>query len=70
MLGCTQKSEFEQKAQENLTQKQNELQSCQNNKGISSCLNCVELLECEVRNAYVRAVYLSMNKGNGGSFEF
>ncbi len=67
---CTQKDEFEQKAQENLTQKQDELQLCQKNKGFSSCLNCTELLKCDVRNAYVAAVYLSMNKGNGGSFEF
>ncbi|WP_290883086.1 hypothetical protein [Helicobacter sp.] len=67
---CTQKDAFEQKTQENLTQKQNELQLCQNNKGFSSCINCAELLECGVRNAYVAAVYLSMNKGNGGSFEF
>lgn len=56
--------------QNNLTQQLTALQSCQENKGFSSCLNCAELLECSVRNGYVAAVYLSMNKGNGGSFEF
>lgn len=70
VLGCAKKERFEQTTQENLKQRQNELQACQNKKGILSCLKCAEILECEERNAYVKAVYLSMNKGNGGSFEF
>lgn len=70
ITNCVQKDEFEQKTQENLTQRQKELQQCQENKGFLSCLNCAELIECGVRNEYVAAVYLSMNKGNGGSFEF
>ncbi|CAM3556638.1 hypothetical protein [Helicobacter sp. UBA3407] len=67
---CAKKNNFDQKMQNNLTQQLTALQSCQENKGFSSCLNCAELLECSVRNGYVAAVYLSMNKGNGGSFEF
>ncbi|MDE5926814.1 MAG: hypothetical protein K2N75_02705 [Helicobacter sp.] len=67
---CAKKNDFEQKTQDNLTQQLTALQSCQKSKGFSSCLNCAELLECSVRNGYVAAVYLSMNRGNGGSFEF
>lgn len=70
MINCTKKDKFTQKTQEDLAQKQNILALCQNSKGFTSCLNCQELLECKVRNEYVAAVYLSMNKGNGGSFEF
>ncbi|WP_238699041.1 hypothetical protein [Helicobacter sp. MIT 05-5294] len=70
MVDCTQKDEFGEKTQENLTNKQEALMHCQNSKGFSSCLKCPEILECKVRNDYVSAVYLSMNKGNGGSFEF
>ncbi len=70
MADCTKKNEFEQKTQANLEQKRDSLRFCQKNKGFSSCLNCIELLECAIRNEYVGAVYLSMNKGNGGSFEF
>ncbi|TLD82398.1 hypothetical protein LS70_007270 [Helicobacter sp. MIT 11-5569] len=67
---CDKKEAFEQKTLQNLTEKQESLKACQESKGLSSCLNCAELLDCAVRNNYVSAVYLSMNKGNGGSFEF
>ena len=43
---------------------------CQKKHNLQSCMQCQEVLECAVRNRYVNAVYLSMNKGNGGSFEF
>ncbi len=58
--------EFELKLQ----QKLQELKSCQEKKGLKSCLNCQEVLECQVRDSYVSAVYESMNKGKGGGFEF
>lgn len=46
------------------------LQQCQKEKGVSSCTLCDKLLDCEVRNAYVSAVYDSMSKGETGGFEF
>ena len=53
-----------------LSQKKNELETCQKNKLVESCLKCDELLVCELREEYVKAVYESMSKGQGGGFEF
>ena len=53
-----------------LTQKKNELESCQNEKNLSSCMKCEKLLECDLRDAYIKSVYDSMSKGAGGGFEF
>jgi hypothetical protein len=53
-----------------LKQKKTELVSCQNEQGVDSCMKCEKLLKCELREAYVKAVYDSMNKGTGGGFEF
>ena len=46
------------------------LKKCQEEKRTSSCLQCKEIIGCKVRNHYVKAVYESMNKGQGGGFEF
>lgn len=46
------------------------LQKCQASNNIDSCLKCSKLLECELREEYIKAVYASMNKGSGGGFEF
>ncbi len=46
------------------------IKKCQDDKQIASCLSCVEILECDIRKKYVKAVYESMNKGSGGGFEF
>lgn len=46
------------------------LQQCQQDKNQSSCLKCENLIGCEIRNAYVQAVYDSMSKGNQGDFDF
>jgi len=46
------------------------LEKCQQEHQVSSCLQCKELLSCEIRDTYVKAVYDSMNKGTGGGFEF
>ena len=46
------------------------LKQCQNDKNITSCTPCDKLLDCEIRNNYIKAVYESMNKGSGGGFEF
>ena len=56
--------------EEALVQKLEELRTCQQEKGLESCLKCEAILECEVRKQYVNAVYESMNKGTGGGFEF
>lgn len=50
--------------------KLNELKSCQEEHKVSSCLSCDKILECALRKEYVNAVYESMNKGQGGGFEF
>ena len=47
-----------------------QLKECQISKNIDSCLKCQEILECELRENYIKAVYASMNKGSGGGFEF
>lgn len=51
-------------------EKKEELQSCQKKNGVSSCLQCEKVIGCEIRNAYVSAVYSSMNKGDVGGFDF
>ena len=53
-----------------LQQKKSELEACQKEHQTDSCLKCEKLLTCELREAYVKAVYDSMNKGTGGGFEF
>ena len=50
--------------------KTEELQKCQQEHQLQSCSKCEKFLECELRDAYVKAVYDSMNKGTGGGFEF
>jgi len=46
------------------------LKQCQINKNVDSCMKCEKLLDCEVRDKYIKIVYESMNKGSGGGFEF
>ncbi len=46
------------------------LQKCQNENSIDSCLKCPKVVGCELRNGYVKAFFQSMNKGEGGDFEF
>jgi len=53
-----------------LKHKKAELEACQVKHQVRSCLNCEKLLDCEVRDAYIKAVYDSMSKGKGGGFEF
>lgn len=53
-----------------LRKKAEELQACQKEQQVSSCSQCNRFLTCELRDAYVKAVYDSMNKGTGGGFEF
>lgn len=53
-----------------LTQKKEALENCQINYEVKSCMKCEKLLDCTVRDAYIKAVYDSMSKGKGGGFEF
>ena len=53
-----------------LEDKTKELKACQAEHGYKSCLPCDKLNNCTLRDAYVNAVYESMNKGQGGGFEF
>jgi len=53
-----------------LSQKKSALQKCQEEHQVNSCLKCDALLNCELRDAYIKAVYDSMSKGKGGGFEF
>jgi len=53
-----------------LQAKKRELEACQQQQQVISCLSCPKIHECEIRDAYVHAVYNSMSKGAGGGFEF
>ena len=46
------------------------LKQCQDSNNINSCLKCEKIINCEIRNEYVESVYLSMNNGSGGFFNF
>lgn len=51
-------------------QKKSDLEACQAEHHVTSCIKCEQLLACKVRESYVKAVYESMSKGAGGGFEF
>lgn len=53
-----------------LVQKKSELEACQVEHQVKSCMKCDKLLDCTIRDAYIKAVYDSMSKGAGGGFEF
>ena len=53
-----------------LKQRKSELEACQTEHQLKSCMKCEKILDCEIRDAYVSAVYDSMSKGSGGGFEF
>ena len=53
-----------------LTHKKEALEACQKEQGVNSCLKCAKLLNCDIRDSYIKAVYESMSKGKGGGFEF
>ena len=46
------------------------LVACQKEQGVESCMKCEKIIGCEIRNDYVKKVYESMSKGEGGGFEF
>ena len=53
-----------------LKQKKSELEACQTEQQVKSCMSCEKLLNGQVRDNYIKAVYDSMSKGAGGGFEF
>lgn len=57
---------FEQRLDEAMQK----LLECQREHKIKSCSSCEQYLKCEVRRAYIKAVYDSMSKGETGGFEF
>jgi len=59
-----------EKYKEKLSQAKKDLEKCQQNLQLKSCLNCKKLLDCEIRKKYIDAVYNSMSKGQSGGFEF
>ena len=67
---CSMQDQFVSLVQDNLKAQTQEVQQCQKNHNLTTCTQCEQHLECELRNAYVSVVYLSMNKGNGGNFDF
>ena len=46
------------------------MQECQLKYTLKSCSDCEHFIGCDIRKAYVQAVYDSMSKGETGGFEF
>lgn len=46
------------------------LKECQKKHNLNTCMMCSKILDCEIRDKYIKIVYESMNKGSGGGFEF
>ena len=63
-------SEINDIYEQDLHEKKALLQACQHSKNVVTCSDCEKLFECETRKTYVKAVYESMAKGQGGGFEF
>lgn len=56
--------------EQELQEKKAVLQACQQSKNLETCSDCEKMFECDTRKTYVKAVYESMAKGQGGGFEF
>ena len=56
--------------EQDMQQKKALLQACQQEKTLTTCSDCEKMFECDTRKTYVKAVYESMAKGQGGGFEF
>ena len=63
-------SEIKDIYEEVLLEKKALLQTCQKEHNITTCTKCVKMFDCDTRKTYVKAVYESMAKGQGGGFEF
>ncbi|RLA73881.1 MAG: hypothetical protein DRG11_06735 [Epsilonproteobacteria bacterium] len=60
----------EEKIDETLEQNIITLKQCQKDKKLDTCSDCDSVINCDIRKAYVKAVYDSMNKDKTGGFEF
>ena len=56
--------------EERLNQMIAQVQQCQKDAQLSSCMQCDKLIGCELRKQYVQVTYESMSKGEIGGFEF
>ncbi len=56
--------------QQRLNERLEKLKKCQKDKKVESCFKCEKLLNCQIRDEYVQALYQSMSKGKVGGFEF
>ncbi|MDR1007453.1 MAG: hypothetical protein LBL65_02660 [Campylobacteraceae bacterium] len=54
----------------NLKKESQILLECQKKRNLNSCFECENLIGCNNRKSYVRAVYDSMSQGESGGFEF
>ncbi|AFI03498.1 hypothetical protein [Helicobacter cetorum] len=66
MQDSAKKLEYEERFNDALLK----LQACQDEKQVTSCLKCEQVLNCEIRNNYVNATYESMSLGEVGGFDF
>ncbi len=55
---------------QNFKESKNKLEQCQEAKQLSSCMQCPQILECPIREEYVKATYSKLNKGENGEFDF
>ena len=58
------------KLQADFDNAKNELETCQNSHGFTSCFNCEKLLDCAIRDAYVENTYKMLSKGENSDFDF
>lgn len=47
-----------------------DLEKCQSDHSLNSCLQCPQVLQCPIREEYVKNTYSYLNKGEDGEFEF
>lgn len=57
--------------EQEFVEKLKELQECQSEHNLKSCMKCDLFLKCDLRKQYVLATYQSMNEDmNKGGFDF
>lgn len=54
----------------NFQETKDKLLKCQEEKQLSSCMQCPQILECKIREEYVHSTYSHLNKGANGEFDF
>lgn len=48
----------------------NKVKTCQENHTLSTCFDCENLLDCELRDEYVKATFEYLSDGKQGDFDF